>query len=377
MPPCEIALEAAIKAIQSPGHTAGYVNACGTSIARDAVALYHSFPENRVSMEQVVIANGCSGALELALTALLDPGTVLLVPRPGFPLYQVIAESHGATVMHYNLLHDQAWECDLDHLEDLLCRCEPGVVRGIVINNPSNPTGSVYSEMHLQTIVNFCAHHHLPILSDEIYGDVTFGTARFHPMAQVAWKMGNQVPIITASGMSKQFLLPGWRVGWIVFQDNKEQSLQHVEAGVKRLAQVVLGASHLAQSVVPSLLAPESNHMKNTIDRWKNKVRYTLEKQAMILCHELEACAGLSVIKPEGAMYAMVKIDLSRFDMAIRSDIDFANLLLEEENVFVLPGCAFGMSNFFRVVFCASESTLVVAASRISSFCTRHGRVQI
>jgi tyrosine aminotransferase len=324
-------------------------------------------------MDQVVIANGCSGALELALTALLDPGSVLLVPRPGFPLYQVIAESHGATVLHYNLLPEQGWECDLEHLEELMGMYERGIVRGIVVNNPSNPTGSVYSDEHLRRIVKFCGRHHLPIVADEIYGDMTFGSAQFFPLAQVAWRMGNHVPVITASGLGKQYLLPGWRVGWIVFCDNRSQALRHIEAGAKRLAQVILGASHLAQSIVPALLASQSKDMVNAINRWKNEVRHTLETQAKSLCSDLDVCHGLSVVVPQGAMYAMVQIDVSRFDEAIQSDVDFATLLLEEENVFVLPGSAFGVANVFRVVFCASEVTLSTASLRISEFCTRHG----
>ena len=375
LPSCDIALEAAVRAIRSQGHSAGYANACGTYQARDAIASYHSFPGKHVLMDDVVVANGCSGALELALTSLLDPGSVLLVPRPAFPLYQVIAESHGATLSHYNLLPDSGWECDLDHLEDLMSHHEAGVVRGIVINNPANPTGSVYSEVHLKRIVVFCGRHHLPIVTDEVYGDLTFGTAQFHPLAQVSWNMGNDVPIITASGLGKQFLLPGWRVGWLVFQDNNSEALQHIKAGVKRLAQVILGASHLAQSVIPALLVPESTHMINACTRWKNTVRQTLEKQASSLCHDLDACPGLSVVMPQGAMYAMVKINVSQFDDVIQSDVDFAKYLLEEENVFVLPGCAFGVANAFRVVFCASESTLQVASSRISAFCFRHGIV--
>lgn len=191
---------------------AGYVNALGTPQARNAIAKYHGAS----SMDHVVVANGCSGALELALTALLDPGTVLLVPKPGFPLYQVIAESHGASVAHYNLLPSQNWECDLKHVQNVVSQFPPGTVRGIVVNNPSNPTGTVYSRQHLQDIVRVCEALKLPIVADEVYGDLTLNGHTFHPLAKVA---AGKVPVITASGLAKQYLLPGWRIGWIVFQD--------------------------------------------------------------------------------------------------------------------------------------------------------------
>lgn len=215
LPTCPIAIDAVIKAVQAPSHAAGYVNALGTPEARAAIAKHHHVS----SMEHVVIANGCSGALELALTALLDPGTILLVPKPGFPLYQVIAESHGAHVVHYNLLPDQEWECDLHHISEIVNQYPRGVIRGIVVNNPSNPTGSVYSEQHLSKIVQLAQSLKLPLVADEVYGDLTFCGHPFHPLASIAASLGGHVPVITASGLAKQYLLPGWRVGWIVFHD--------------------------------------------------------------------------------------------------------------------------------------------------------------
>lgn len=215
LPTCPVVIDAVIKAVKSPGNAAGYVNALGKPEARAAIAKHH----HSASPEHVIIANGCSGALELALTALLDPGTVLLIPKPCFPLYQVIADSHGASVAHYNLLPDHDWECDLEHILELIHQYEPGTVRGIVVNNPSNPTGSVYSKQHLEDIVHLARDVRLPIISDEVYGELTFGNNKFYPLAKVAADLGRHVPVITASGLAKQYLLPGWRVGWIVFHD--------------------------------------------------------------------------------------------------------------------------------------------------------------
>jgi tyrosine aminotransferase len=217
LPPCTAAMEALVHAALCKPHAAGYANACGTPEARFAIAKYHSYREHEIRPDNVIVANGCSGALELALTSLLDPGTTLLVPQPGFPLYQVIAESHGANVVHYRLDPDRNWECDMDHLEEIMAR-HPNV-RAMVTNNPSSPTGSVFSERHIVQILEFARKHRLPIVADEVYGDLTFGPNQFHPMAQMAARLGKQVPIITASGISKQFLLPGWRVGWLTFHD--------------------------------------------------------------------------------------------------------------------------------------------------------------
>lgn len=216
---CPVAIEAVKRALESPGHAAGYVNALGKPEARQAIANHYATAWNQTSLsfDRVVIANGCSGALELALTALLDPGSILLVPQPGFPLYQVIAKSHGATVLHYRLDPDREWEIDLTHLRSLLRNKQNAPkIRGIVVNHPSNPTGAVYSNDHLEEIVSLCEEYRLPIVADEVYGNLVLDKSPFRSVAQVS---SGRVPVIVASGLAKQFLLPGWRVGWIVFCD--------------------------------------------------------------------------------------------------------------------------------------------------------------
>ena len=137
-----------------------------------------------------------------------------------------------------------------------------------------------------------------------------------------------------------------------------------MEAGAKRLAQVILGASHLAQSAIPPLLCRSNPKL----GLWKETLRQTLERQANFLCRKLEACQGLrGAVQPQGAMYAMVEIDTDILN--IGDDLEFSGKLLEEENVFVLPGSAFGFPNMFRVVFCSAEPLLEEAGDRIARFC--------
>ena len=183
--PCPVAVKAVRDAMASHSHCcAGYVNACGTDAARRAVASHpHYSCASNTTMttlpDQIIVANGCSGALELALTALLDSDetSILLIPQPGFPLYQVIAESHGAQVRHYRLLPPhQNWEIDLDHVREILQEyhgtINANVVRGLVVNNPANPTGAVYSRQHLRDICALCDEYQIPIIADEVYGDL-------------------------------------------------------------------------------------------------------------------------------------------------------------------------------------------------------------
>lgn len=217
MPACSAAIEVVVKASLESPHAAAYSNACGTQEARDAIARYHSNGGAKIGPENVIVTNGCSGALDLALNSLLDVGTTLLVPQPGFPLYEQIAKSIGANVVHYHLNPEQNWECDIEHLKSIMASHHD--VRAMVINNPSSATGAVFSEEHLSAIIRFAHMYQIPIISDEIYGELTFGLNKFIPMAQIAARAGRHVPVITASGISKQFLLPGWRVGWLTFLD--------------------------------------------------------------------------------------------------------------------------------------------------------------
>jgi tyrosine aminotransferase len=148
-----------------------------------------------------------------------------------------------------------------------------------------------------------------------------------------------------------------------------------VEAGANRLAQVILGANHLAQSAIPTCLDPATPGLA----KWKYTLRNTLERQATFLCNKLATTPScqkcLQVIPPQGAMYAIIKIHVDALDETIQNDVDFTRQLLEEENVFVLPGSAFGAKNVFRVVFCSPETTLAIAANRIAAFCHRHAIV--
>lgn len=121
----------------------------GLSSARQAIAVYNSLPGFPITEDDVIIGSGCSGALELVITGLLNPGDNLLVPRPGFPLYQVIADSLGGGVKHYSLLSDCNWECDIAHMESLIDEN----TKAILICNPSNPCGSNYSREHLLSVV--------------------------------------------------------------------------------------------------------------------------------------------------------------------------------------------------------------------------------
>ena len=345
------------------GLSNGYVHSAGTADARDAVATRHRTKSTPYRKEDAVIASGCSGALDLALSVLLDPGRNVLVPRPGFPLYETIAKARGAEARHYRLDPDREWCADLDHLESLIDED----TRVLVMNNPSNPCGSVFPEAHVRDILAIARRHDLVVVADEIYANMCFRDANFRAAADLS----GDVPVLTVGGLAKEFLVPGWRLGWILVCD-RTGALDDVRKGLQRLTQLTLGASTLVQSVLPNVLAPTSDRDADRLRRFHDAVNARLEEHATFTCEYLSRVPGLRVVRPRGAMYVMIGVQVDRFDASIVDDVTFCDLLLREEAVFVLPGMCFGVPNFFRVVFAAPLPMLKDAFSRIERFCKGH-----
>ncbi|GMH70467.1 hypothetical protein TL16_g05417 [Triparma laevis f. inornata] len=173
--------------------------------------------------------------------------------------------------------------------------------------------------------------------------------------------MGGKIPVVSCSGMAKQYLVPGMRVGWLMFYG---EGLDALKGGVKNLSQVVLGACHLAQQA-------SSVALDDGCVEFKKELNLKLQTQANAMASSLQGCHGLTIIQPQGAMYTMVKLDPKKFK-DIKDDIDFTKMLLDEKNVFALPGTCFGIENFFRAVYCAPKEMLEEAGQRIREFCEDH-----
>ena len=343
----------------------GYSSSMGRPEARKAVAKYYQTKTSPLTADDVIICSGCSGAIEIAIKAMTSPGENILLPKPGFSLYQTIAEQYGVKCRYYDLIAEKNWEADLEQMEQLIDER----TKLIFVNNPSNPCGSVYSKDHLNAILDVAERNKLPIISDEIYGNMCFTGSTFYPLASLT----TQVPILAVGGIAKEFLVPGYRVGWILLHD-RNGILKDVISGIKKLTQLIIGSNTLVQSALPSILTPEEGSKKQEeLSEWRKTVMAQLEKNAMYTSKTLQAVPGLTVIVPQGAMYVMVGIDIGSFD-SISNDLEFAQALLDEESVFVIPGSCFKMPNFFRVVFSAPHEKLTEAYDRIHAFCSRHCR---
>lgn len=212
-----------------------------------------------------------------------------MLPAPGFSLYETLASSKGIKCKFYNLLPQEKWQVDLNHLESLI----DSNTSCILVNNPSNPCGSVYSKAHLLKILEIAEKHKLPVIADEIYADMVFQGFEFFPMAELS----ANVPILTCGGLAKQYLVPGWRVGWVIINDRHDQ-FEHIRLGLVNLSQLTLGANSLIQAAIPDILATPKTFLASTMEQLENNARLSQKILGEI--------PGIEPIYPEGAMYLMV-----------------------------------------------------------------------
>ena len=360
--PPKAAMEEVVGAFAACVHN-GYTASAGMVEARDAVAARYS-EENRrpLQAEDVFMTVGCSEALSHSFAALAVDGANILLPKPGFPLYETLCHRHGIKYKFYELDPENGWEIKLDDVRRL--RDENTVA--IVVNNPSNPCGAVFSEKHLRAICKTCEALHLPIIADEVYEDVFFDKIR--PFKSIA-KFSGRVPVMAVSALSKRWLTPGWRIGWLVLHDY-DHILQAagVKLAINNLCQVSLGPPTPIQAAIPGIFqANEEIWLERTL---------TVLKSASTRC--IERCArvrGLSVpCEPQGAMYMLLKMNPDAFNSedGTYDDVVFAKRLLSEEAVLVLPGTCFHAPGYLRLVITVPDDELQEAWDRIEAFCERH-----
>jgi tyrosine aminotransferase len=283
------AVQAVVRAVED-GESNGYQPSFGNQKAQEAIAKRYSTKENKFVSKDVFIGSGCSDAINMSLCSLLNPGDNILLPAPGFSLYTTLCGRYNFKPRYYNLLPERQWEVDLNHLESLIDRD----TKCILINNPSNPCGSSYSKDHLSKLCALAYKHKLPILADEIYADMVFENENFTSCCNVT-----PGPVFILGGLAKQFLAPGWRVGWIVLHD-PESRLKEVRQALVSLSQIILGSNSICQAALPEIFDKTPNSFYFALNK-------RLSQAADLLYTGFLGIPGLSPIQPQGAMYLMVK----------------------------------------------------------------------
>jgi alanine-synthesizing transaminase len=339
-------IEAVARAMRD-GHN-GYTASAGILEAREAVATDFNARGVAVDPNRVLITSGTSEGLELALTAIVDDGDAVLVPSPTYPLYTAVLAKIGAEPQYYRTDHTQHW---LPDLADVRRKITPRT-RVLVVIDPNNPTGAVYPDPVRRALIEVAEEHGLVILADEVYGDLAYDG----PVAPMA-TLNPDAAIISYSSLSKAYLAPGWRAGWMAV--GRTPRLDGTLAAIKKLADGRLCSPGPMQYGVVAALTGDRSH--------QTTFRQQLQQRAQLTTTRLNAVDGLSCVAPQGAFYAMPKVALP----AGRSDADYVLGLLRATGILCVYGSGFGTApedGFFRVVFLASPDELSGIYDDIGAF---------
>jgi len=311
-------IEAVAKAMRD-GHN-GYTASAGIVSAREAAAADFVARGVPVSPDRVLITSGTSEGIELALSAIVDEGEDVLVPSPTYPLYTAVLAKIGAHPVYYRTDPTQGWLPDLDHL----ARQVTAKTRALVLIDPNNPTGAVYPEAVRRELIAFAEARGLVILADEVYGDLGFD-GPVPPLAALA----PEAAIISYSSLSKAYLAPGWRAGWMGV--GATPRLDDALAAIKKLADGRLCSPGPMQYAVTAALTGDRSHQV--------AFRQELRVRAEITARRFNAVPGMQVVMPRAAFYAMPQVTLP----AGKTDEDFVLGLLRAKGILCVHGSGFGL----------------------------------
>ena len=303
---------------------------------------------NGVEPYEILVTTGASEAIDFALSALVNKGENVLVPSPGYPLYDALLTRLIGEARPYQLDESRSWEPDIEHMASQI----DDKTKAIVIINPNNPTGAVYSEEALRDIIALAREHNLVIFSDEIYDKLILNGKKHVSIAS----LDRELPIVTFNGLSKGYLAPGFRIGWSIISGDPGLVEDYTEA-MRKLARARLCASHPKQFAIPAALNGDQAHIRETRQKLRARRDLTVER--------INSIPGLSCQEPQGAFYAFPRIDVDA------GDVDFVKRLIRDTGVVVVHGSGFGSlpeTPHFRLVFLPEEDVLNEAYDRIEKF---------
>ena len=338
-------IEAVYKAMKDGKN--GYAPSPGIKEALDAIRA-EAERKGITGVQDVFVTSGVSETVDICLSALLNPGDNLLTPSPDYPLYSAVLAKLGIELNTYSLNEDDGWQPDLI---DVHKKIGPRT-RGIVLINPNNPTGAVCSRRMLEAIAELARRNNLIIFADEIYDKLILDDDPHISLASVA----PDVPIVTFGGLSKNYLAPGWRIGWGMVSGDAAAVKPYVE-GIGRLLRSRLCANHPEQYAIKAALEGPQDHLKEVAGKLRARRDLTVK-----WCG---STPRVSCVSPKGAFYAFPRLDIPEGD-----DV-FVKELLVQKYVLVVNGSGFGQkkgTKHFRIVFLPDEQTLMTAYAGIASF---------
>jgi alanine-synthesizing transaminase len=332
----------------------GYCESKGIYPARVAVMQY--FQQQGildVSVDDIYLGNGVSELIVMAMQGLLNNGDEVLIPAPDYPLWTAAVALSGGEPVHYHCDDENHWFPDLNDIASKIS----AKTKAVVLINPNNPTGAVYSEEVLQGIIALAREHNLLIFSDEIYDKILYDQAQHIPTA----KLANDVLIITMGGLSKNYRIAGFRAGWMVVTGPKIHAEDYLE-GLNILASMRLCANVPCQHAIQTALGgyQSINELIQADGR--------LLKQRNLAYDMINNIDGLSCNPAMGALYLFVKVDLAKFN--INDDEKMILDLLKQEKILLVHGRAFNIKqkNYFRLVFLPHVDELKPALKKLENF---------
>ncbi len=330
----------------------GYVDSRGLFAARKAVMQYYqNLGVKNILIEDIYIGNGVSELISLVMTALLNTGDEVLIPSPDYPLWTTVVELAGGKALHYICDEEKEWQPDLADIESKITKN----TKALVIINPNNPTGAVYSKETIEKLIKIAIKYNLIVFSDEIYDKILFDQTHHHSAAGLS----EECLIVTMGGLSKNYRAAGFRGGWMILTGAKHRAKSYIE-GLNFLFSTRLCANVITQFGIQTALGGYQSINDLVAPGGR------LYKQMNLAWEKLNAIDGVSCVKPKGALYLFPTYDPSKF--TFKDDSHFVMSLLEEQKILVVAGSGFNFSgkNNFRIVFLPHVEQLNQALDKIA-----------
>ncbi len=340
--------------IRNLPNSAGYSDSKGIFAARKAVM--HETQKQGilgVMLDDIYLGNGASELIVMATNGLLDDGDELLLPSPDYPLWTAAASLSGGTPVHYHCEEANGWMPDL---ADIRAKVTPRT-KGIVVINPNNPTGALYSDDLLKGIVDIAREDGLVIFADEVYDKVLYDGVKHTPLASLS----QDVVTLTFNSLSKSYRSCGYRAGWMVISGDKKRARDYIE-GLNMLSNMRLCANVPGQWAIQTALGGHQSINELVGDGGR------LRKQRDLAHQLITSIPGVSCVKPRAALYMFPKLDPKIYP--VQDDQDFFLQLLEETKVMLVQGTGFNwpQTDHFRIVFLPHEDDLREAIARVARF---------
>ena len=340
--------------IRNLPNSAGYSDSKGIFAARKAVM--HETQKQGilgVTLDDIYLGNGASELIVMATNGLLNDGDELLLPAPDYPLWTAAASLSGGTPVHYLCDESKGWMPDMD---DIRRKITPRT-KGIVVINPNNPTGALYSRELLEQIVAMAREHQLVIFADEVYDKVLYDDVVHTPLASLS----EDVLTLTFNSLSKSYRSCGYRAGWMVISGDKKNAADYIE-GLNMLSNMRLCSNVPGQWAIQTALGGYQS-IKELVAKGGR-----LRRQRDLAYEAITAIPGVSCVKPTAALYMFPRLDPVMYPIA--DDRQFFLELLEETRVMLVQGTGFNWHSpdHFRIVFLPHEDDLREAIGRVAKF---------